>query len=74
MEVSPTLTSSNDSKDGGLCMNMSPRMESEIPHNPLMPLQSSTLPSCFGKAVKISKVVEVNEDELVSEEQMILQL
>lgn len=39
-----------------------------------MPLRSSPFPSCLGKAVKISKVVEVNENEPVSEEQTVLQL
>ena len=76
MEVSPTLTSSNDSKDGGLCMSMS------SPELNLRSLGTHACPygaalfftSCFGKAVKNSKVVEVNEDEPISEEQMILQV
>lgn len=57
-----------------MCEHVSPRTESEIPPNPRMPLRSSPFPSCFGKAVNISKVVEVNENEPASEEQTVLQL
>lgn len=40
-----------------------PITESEILQNPQMPLRGSPFPSCSGKAVKISKVFEVHEDE-----------
>lgn len=75
-EVSPTLTSSNDYKDGGLCMCMSsPELNLRSLGTHTCPYRAALFfPSCFGKAVKNSKVVEINEDEPVSEEQMILQV